>query len=131
MVAIGSVRLKVGFAGFCVTNGGSAEGKDALDIAVDVGINNGLQCRQDLGDIQVRVDVGSTDPSDHGGDIAIKMQETCRGHGFPVVSDSSSVFPVVLETLEGEEINVPMPFPKLLELADVATCLFQGLGGPA
>ena len=131
MVAVSSVRLKVGFAGFGVTSGWSADCKDALDVAVDVGINNRLQSCRDLSDVQVCNDVGSTNPSDHCGDIAVEIQEARRGHGFPVVSNGCSVFPVVLKPLGWKEVNVLMLFPKLLELADATTYFFQGFGGPA
>jgi hypothetical protein len=75
-----------------------------------------LEGRQDCGDVEVGIDMGSADPTHHCGDIAIKLKETCRNHGFPILANGSSAFPMDLETLEWKEVNVPVPLSELLEL---------------
>ena len=52
----------------------------------------------------------AADPADDSGDIAIEMEETCRGHVFPIDADSGYAFPVGLEALEGEEVDAGVFF---------------------
>ena len=73
MISILQVGLKVGFAGFGIAEGGSPESEDTFNVCVDILINNWFYCGQDSGDVEVLVDVGPPNPTDHGGDVAVKM----------------------------------------------------------
>ena len=59
-----------------------------------------MEGRQDCGDVEVGIDMGSADPTHHCGEVAIKVKETGRSHGFPIVANGRRAFPIGSESLD-------------------------------
>ena len=117
VIAILQEGLEVCFGCGSVAERRGADSEDAVQIGPDVSINDWFEFGQDGDRVEVGVSVRTSDPADDSGDVAVEVEETGGGHGFPVGAYRCNLFPVWLEALERAEIDTGVFFNELLELS--------------